>query len=210
MTRAPTYFARIGEDVRGPFTPVQLRDFAEAGVISRETEVAGSRSGPWLKADALAEREIVFPPAVQFGFRATNYQVLNQGGGAPLPGVDDFLTAAKVDGPVLRPRRDEAAFAVATTTKPTAPLNEVQAMVNEVNAVEARLAPPPAPPRRKRRLSTRLRIVLTLAVLGNAVLAAIPIVYNALGDPWSMLVFKAWFITYNGAMVIVYFSMPGD
>lgn len=208
MSHPPTYFARIHGEVRGPFTPEQLRDFAEAGVIGRDSEVAGTRTGPWLNAGALPERETIFPPATEFAFKLASFEVLNPQDIAPA-GVDDFIAAAQADGPVLRSQREKQAALERELAKPVAPLNDVQAMVNAVNADETQFAPPP-PPRRKWKPSARLKIVLTLAVLGNAVLATLPFAYDAFGDYVSMLGFKAWFVIYNGALVITYTTMPKD
>lgn len=210
MTSAPpTYFAQIRGEIRGPFTAAQLRDFAEAGVLVPGTPVAGARDGPWQRADALAERDVVFPPRVQLGFKPTAFTVVNKPDVAPAITTAEFIAAVQVSGPVLRPHR-ERETAAAAPPGPAEPPNEVQAMVNEVAAIEARLAPAPAAPPRARRFSTRARVVMALAVAGNAILAAIPTAYDAWGDEWAMLVFKAWFITYNGALGIVYFSMPRD
>lgn len=209
MSRA-TFHVHIRGELRGPFTAEQLRDFGEAGVISRDTEVAATPTGPWVRIEALPERDLVFPPARELALKPTHYEVLNPPGDEPPPSVDEILAAAKTDGPVLRSQREQQAALERELARPAAPLNEVQAMVNEVGAVEARYATQAVPPPRRRRWSTRLKVVLTLAVLGNAVLAVLPFAYDAFGDWVSMVGFKAWFITYNGALAILYTTMPRD
>ena len=41
-------------------------------------------------------------------------------------------------------------------------------------------------------------------------LVAIPLGYDALGDSWAMLIFRGWFVLYNGGLAIVYFALPKE
>jgi len=82
-------------------------------------------------------------------------------------------------------------------------------MVRDVQVREAEFAPPPPPPP-KRKISRRLMLVLTLALCGNAVLGAIPLMYGTVGDEWGVLILRGWFLIFNGGLVAVYFGLPKE
>lgn len=120
----------------------------------------------------------------------------------------DMIDDATTPGRVLRSRQELDAD-VYRPAKPPPPENEVQAMVQSVQAREAEFAPPP-PPARKKKLSRRFTLIAMLAVFGNAGLAAIPIAYDASGDEWSMLVIRGWFLIYNGGLAVAYCALPKE
>ena len=202
---SPAYFVRIGADVRGPYALAELSALAAQNVITPETEAAPAVEGPWSLMITLPERAVIFP--VRMGFAAKTSFTPTADSPTPVH-LPDVIASGAPAGPLLRSRRELEAD-VYRAAPAAAPPNEIEAMLRDVQAREAQFAPPPPPPP-KRKMSRRLMLVLALAVLGNGVLAAIPIAYGALGDPESMLIFRGWFLIYNGGLVIVYFGLPRE
>jgi hypothetical protein len=192
--------------VRGPYDLRELRHLAETNVITRDTEAAPTLEGPWCLLRTVAERTVIFPPLPQLALKRPEISSTPDNP-APLH-LQQIIDSAVMPGRVLLSRDELEAIVYRPPPAPSAP-NEVQEMVRAVEAKEAMFAPPPKPAPRKK-ISRRLKIVLGLAALGNAVIAAVPIAYHALGDEWSMLVIRAWAIMYNGALVIVYTTLPKD
>ena len=182
-----------------------MRALAASGSIHADTEVAPAREGPWSLLITIPERAAVLPSGIALaekpGFVPT------QDSTVPLR-LDDVIASAVAPGRLLR-SPEALAAEVYRAPRPGEPANEVEAMVRDVQAREAQFAPPPPPPP-KRKMSRRLMLVLTLAVCGNAVLGALPFIYDASSDEWSMLVFRGWFLIYNGGLVIVYFALPKE
>jgi hypothetical protein len=205
LVSSPVYFVRIGAEVRGPCSLAELRALAEAAAITPETEAAPSVDGPWSLMITLPERAAIFPVRIALatkpGFTPTS--------DSPTPiQLSEVIAASTTSGPVLRTRRElEAEVYRAPPVAPRA--EDVQAMVRGVQEREAAFAPPPRPAP-KRKISRRLKFVLALAVSGNAALVAIPVTYGALHDEWAMLIFRGWFLIYNGGLVILYFALPKE
>lgn len=207
MNSAPSLFVRIGDEVRGPYGIEQLRQLAEVGVITPATQTAESAAGPWTKLEAMAERAVVFPPRVEIKFKAREFAVENRDAGPPLD-HRDLIAAANLPPPATAGAAAARSVAAEAAIK-SGPANEVSEMVREVGRRDAEFAPPPPPPKR-RGLSRRVKFVAVLAVVGNAILAAIPMAYGAMHDGQSMMIVGSWAVLYNGAMAMLYVSMPRD
>lgn len=209
MNPSPSYFVRVGGEVRGPYNVGQLKELAEVGVISRTTDAAMERAGPWATLATHPEREEIFPARAGLGFKPTEFAVLNKPEVAVAPHATEVqkgLASARGGARVLRPSHPPE-LAEHLAEKAVAPPNEIELMVREVQALEAKFAPPPPPPK-KWRPSGRLKLVGWLALLGNGVLVAIPVAYGAWGEFWTMIMFRGWFVIYNGALVVAYFLLP--
>lgn len=208
MKPEPGWFVRMGDEVRGPYAIAQLQQLAEVDVITPATEAAASSAGPWEKLEAMAVAAVVFPPRRNLGFKAAEFTVDNRSSAAPVD-LRDVIAAA--NAPALPPgaNRTIARVTAAESGKTPDAANEVSAMVREVGRKEAEFAPPPPPPK-PRRPSRRLVFVGVLALLGNAVLVAIPVAYGALGDDLSMSIIRAWAVMFNGGLAVLYCSMPKE
>jgi hypothetical protein len=207
MSESNGLFVRVGDEVRGPYLPVRLRDLAEAGVVTPATAAAPGRDGPWTALGEQAARAEIFPERAQLGFKPTEFPVLNRTTteeAAPLT-VQEMVARAAVPGKILRPERPAPTPGAAGATAPEP--NEVEAMVRAVQAIEEKFAPPPAPLPRWRP-SGRLKVCGTLALLGNGVILAIPMIYGSWDDFWSMTIVRGWFAIWNGGLVAVYFNLP--
>jgi hypothetical protein len=207
MKFAPGLFVQIGAEIRGPYDVEQLRQLAEVEVITPATEAAETATGPWTKLEMRTERAAVFPSRAQMKFKATEFAVKNRDSETPLD-HRDMIAAANLPPPATAGAAAER-FAAAEADKKSTASDEVGEMVREVARRHADFAPPPPPPKR-RRWSRRLKLVAVLAVVGNAVLAAIPVAYGAMHDGQSMMMVGGWAVLYNGAMAMLYFSMPRD
>ena len=96
MTAWPASFVRLDREVRGPFTPEQLRALAERELITSETEAAADAAGPWI---ALRESPVcasLFPAHPGFEFKAAVFERVNQPGGPP---VDHHALIAAANRP---------------------------------------------------------------------------------------------------------------
>lgn len=210
MNPTPSFFVRVGAEVRGPYDAGQLKELAEVGVISPATEAAVERVGPWETIAMHPERERIFPVRAELGFKATEFAVLNRKlteDAAPV-NVQEMIAAAEVPGKILKPSPRQAAEAPPVEKAPVTP-NEVEEMVRAVREVEAKFAPPPRPPP-PWRPSGRLKVCVGLALLGNGGILAIPFFYGAWADLWSMTLVKGWFVICNGGLVALYFRLPKD
>lgn len=202
---APQYFVRVGRQVRGPCDLARLQALAASREITPDTEVAASADGPWSLLITLPERGAIFSERILLATKPTFEPTPD----SPIPvKLQDVIEDAATPGRVLRSRQELDAE-VYRPAKPRPPENEVQAMVQSVQAREAEFAPPP-PPAPKRKMSRRFKFIAMLALAGNAALVAIPIGYHALGDEWSMLVIRGWFLIYNGGLVIAYCTLPKE
>lgn len=207
MNPLPRYFVRVGEDVRGPYDVAQLRQLAEVDVITPAHEVAGAREGPWQPAGALAQQAEIFPPRTEHALKPTDFSVIND---AATPAVDfrDIIEQAQVAGRVLRPSHPSdlaAHFAKKAAAEP----NEIEAMVREVQARDAEFAPPlpPPPPWRP---SRRLVLVVSLAIAGNGLLAAILTFYDAWNHNHSQVITTGLAVIYNGWLLMLYHQLPKE
>jgi hypothetical protein len=209
MNTGQKSFVRVAGEVRGPYDVAQLAGLAEAGVVTPATESAVAMAGPWWPLAAHPAHETIFPPRTELGLKPVEPAMVTGDTALPRINLTDILEAAVMPGRVLRPSHppDLAAFEAA---KNAAPLNDVQKMVRAVDEAEARFAPPFKLPPRKPLFTRRAKTIVVLAVLGNALLFAIPVAYDALGDTWAMVVFRGWFVLLNGALAILFVAMPKE
>ena len=205
MNAAATYYVRLGAAIEGPYDLAQLKELAIARTITPDTEAAPAKEGPWSLMITLPEKAKIFPTAVEF---AAGAKFAPTADSLTPVHLTDVIASSATPGPILR-SREELEAEVYRPETPAAPPNEVEEMVRGVQAREAEFAPPPPPPP-KRKLSRRLMLVLTLAVFGNAVLGAIPLVYGTDGDVFGLLILRGWFVIFNGALVAVYFGLPKE
>lgn len=210
MPATPDYFVRVGAEVRGPYSVGQLTALAEAGVVTPATAAAPHAEGPWSVLETHPAQATIFPPRAALNFKPTEFPTVNGPGGTDMtPPVElrDIIAQAAVPGRVLRPSHPPELEAHRAAQQAAGADNEVAAMVRDVQAREAKFAPPPPPPG-PWRPSARLKWVAALALLGNGLLAAIPTFYGAWGDWWTMLIFRGWFVLYNAALIVGYFLLP--
>jgi hypothetical protein len=159
MTMPPASYLLIGNEVRGPFTPDQLRKLAEVGAITPETDASARAAGPWSKLQDRPDCAEFFPERRQFQFKAREFENVNQ---APEPPVDhrELIAAAN--------RRPDAVPGVPPPLPPPA-ANDVLDIVRETTRAQTRhekavdLTPRP---------NQRLRDYLILMVLVNGFLVA--------------------------------------
>jgi hypothetical protein len=199
----PTYFLRIDGVIRGPCDLGEMRALGLSGAIHAETEVAPAREGPWSLLITIPERAAVLPAGIAL---AANPQFERTADSQTPVHLDDLIATAATPGKLLRTHEDLHAD-VYRAPRPATPENEVEAMVRDVQAREAQFAPP-APPGPKRKISRRLVLVLTAALLGNGLLVALPLIYDATKDEWAMMVFRGWLVIFNGGLVATYFVLP--
>ncbi len=84
MTVWPVSFVRIDQEVRGPFTPEQLRALAERGLITLETEAAAGAAGPWMKFCESQVGVDFFANRPGSEFKPEGFERVNQRGGTPV------------------------------------------------------------------------------------------------------------------------------
>ena len=199
------YYVRVGAAIQGPYDLARLKELASTRAITPETEAALSKEGPWSLMITLPEKKEIFPAAV--GLAAGAKFAATADSATPVY-LEDVIASSATPGPILRSRKELEAD-VYRPAKAATPQNEVEEMVRSVQAREAEFAPP-VPPPPKRKLSRRLVLVLTLAVLGNAVLGVIPLVYGTTGDEFGVMILRGWFVIFNGGLVAVYFGLPKE
>lgn len=194
-------FVRIGEEVRGPYNLEQLRQLAEVAVIAPATMAAESATGPWTPLSTLAESPTLFPPRTELNFKPTAFVSVNQKS-APPPDAREVIAFAR-STPLPASARE-----IVVAKKSDAP-NEVLAMVRDVEQRKAQFAPPPPPPP-KWRPGRRLQLCVVLALAGNATLAAIAVGYGAFHDELSMTILSGWAVIYNGAVAMLFVTLPRE
>jgi hypothetical protein len=207
MNPAVPLYLRIDREVRGPCDRAMIQRLIESEVITHDTEAALAATGPWVRLESFAEVAAWLPPKKVLGFKAREFAAINSGDAPPLE-VSALTAPAKTEGRILRPSHP-AELAAPLSAKPAATPNEVEVMVREVERIEALHAPPPPPPK-KWRPSRRLKLVVALAVIGNALLVAIPVGYGAWGEMWTMLIWRGWVLLFNAGLVAVYFAIPKE
>lgn len=155
----PASYLLIGNEVRGPFTPDQLRTLAEVRAITPETHASAHAAGPWLKVQGRPDCAEIFPERRQFQFKGRAFENVNQ---APAPPVDhrELIAAAN--------RRPDAVPG-APSPRPPPAANDVLDIVRETTRAQTRhekavdLTPRP---------NRRLRDYLILMVLVNGFFVA--------------------------------------
>ena len=121
----PASYLLIGNEVRGPFTPDQLRTLAEVRAITPETDASDHAGGPWSKLQDRPDCAEIFPESRQFKFKARAFENVNQ---AAEPPVDhrELIAAAN--------RRPDAIPGAPPPPPPTPPppgTNDVLDIVRE-------------------------------------------------------------------------------
>lgn len=201
MTSPSRYFVRLAGEVRGPFAVAQLAEMAEVGAVTPASEAAETREGPWIALEQVPEREIIFPARRVLEFKPTAFESLNTSEQPPVDLRETIAHANRLES-VLEKRR-AVSPAYRPPEPPPGPANEVESMVRDVAAREAQFAPP-LPPPPKRKLSRHAKFVLALGVVGNAVLIALPSIYQARGDQLSMAIFSGWMVLFNIGIIYLY------
>ena len=204
MNAISRYFVRIGPEVRGPYDGGQLRQLAEVNVITPDTAAAVTSSGPWFKLGTVGEAPAIFPPRPELTFTEAKF--------APTPDAAEPLDLREIIAysnhleRVLRPSHPPE-LAAHLAAKAAAPPNEVEAMVRDVQDREAQFAPPP-PPAPKWRPSRKLVLIVTLAVLGNGLLAGILTGYDGWRHELSLVITAGLAVIYNLGLLIAYHTLP--
>lgn len=200
-------FVRVGDEVRGPYDLGRLRQLAEVEVITPATEATEARTGPWARLDADETiAAAIFPARRRLGFREAEFARDNTGSAAPVD-LREVIAAANAPPPPSLAGRTIARTTAAEAGMTREAEGEVSQMVRAVGEKEAQFAPPPPPPK-PWRPSRRLVLVGGIGLAGNAVLAAIPVVYDALGDQASMTMLLGWAGLFNAGLLILFKSVP--
>ena len=194
------FYFRVAGETRGPATVEQLRDFAGIAVITGETEIAASASGPWARRATLAICAEVFPARRTHEFGANQFKELNP---AAAPPVDHHEIIAHANRPPESFRGREVIVNPALhLTRADERPNEVQLIVQEVgrkvaaNAPVVVLPPTPSP-------FPRWRWFAVAAVLGSAGILSIPLFYEQGYDSTSTMIVGGWTVLLNALLVAV-------
>jgi len=201
MAPPPAHFVRLAGVVRGPLRLEHVREMAESGVITPETEIAPAADGPWVPLAALPLCAEIMPVRRVLGFKAAEFDQLNQGSA---PAMDPNEVILQANQPPASFRGREVAVTPLGRLGPRAGgANEVQAMVLEVGRRVAANAPPvvlPPPPAR----FPRWRWFLALGVLGTAFILCIPRFYpDRKSDEFTFSILAGWIVLYDGFLVLV-------
>ena len=175
----PTYLLLAG-DVRGPFTPDQLRLLAESGVIAPETVAAARREGPWSPMGARPDAAAIFPARREFQFKEADFERVNTAT-ARLDHRD--LIAAAQSGP-----------AKAGEPPPPVP-NDVLELVRETARLGAQYEPPVdlTPRPNRRRIDYLFGMIAVNGLLGTAIILSGHNLIATLYAGSGMVVFSAGF-----------------
>jgi len=110
MTAWPVSFVRIDNEVRGPLTPDQLRELAEASTITPETEAATDAAGPWMRFCEIPDCIELFPERPQYKFKAALFEQVNRPDAPPVD-HQDLIAAANRPPPSIPGRSPPPAAA---------------------------------------------------------------------------------------------------
>lgn len=113
MSPPPILFLRLSNEVRGPFGRDRLRELALTGVVTPATEAAENAAGPWIKIEAMAGWEDIFPERPQFRFKAKQFDSVNQPAETPVDHRELIAAANR-------------AYRAAPAAASPRPLNEVE------------------------------------------------------------------------------------
>lgn len=206
MNPSIRYFVRFGGEDRGPFDVARLRQLADVGTITSQTEAAERSDGPWVRLAALPAHDEIFVSRPKMAFGEAKFVATPDAPDA----VDlrEVIAASNNLERVLRPSHppDLAAHLAA---KAAAAPNEIEAMVRDVQAREAQFSAPPPPPRRWRP-KRNLMLIVTLAVLGNGLLAAIMTYYEGWNHDASTFSATGLVAFFNVGLLAWYHMLPKE
>jgi len=176
----PTYLLLAG-NVRGPFTPDQLRLLAVSGVIAPETAAAARREGPWSPMGERPDAAAIFPARREFQFKETEFERVNAAPGPRLEQREQIAAA----------RRDPAK---AGEPPPPAP-NDVLDMVRETARTGAQYDRPVdlTPRPNRRRFDYWLGMIAVNGLLGGFIILSGHNLVVTLFASSGMVVFSAGF-----------------
>ncbi len=182
MPDSPPLFVRLHRETRGPFTLDQLRELAEAGVITPETAASAQAAGPWSPLRDLPDGGGLFRARPQFQFKARDFEAVNRPEAAP---VDHrALIAAANQGRAPPPGG-----------RPAASSNEVVEILQENTRLQLQHERPvdltPRPNRRRRDYLIAMTVVngffvASLLYGGGGIFALSGIVICSAGITWIM------------------------
>ena len=183
MPTGPRFFVRLNGEPHGPFATEQLRELADVGVVTPQTEAALDAAGPWTTLCALPESAGIFPDRRQFQFKARVFESVNR---SDTPPVDhrELIAAAQRGGNAPAATRPAA-------PPPGDPLQIVRenTRVQLLHEKPVDLTPPPN--RRQRDyliLMTAVNgcFVVTMVLSGVSVFAVSGIVLTSVSLTWVM------------------------
>lgn len=195
------HFVRIAGQVRGPIGIEQLREMGSIDVITPETEIAPSATGPWVRLATLAICPEVFPIRRAIEFKATRFEEINQ---ASTPAMDpqEVIEQSLRTPASFRGREVVVTPQVLRGTRDGESPNEVQEMVLEVGRRVAANTPevvlPPPPPR-----FPRWPWFAIASGLGSTAIMCIPLLYDRKYDVMSTSILGCWAVMFNGLLVAV-------
>lgn len=194
------HFIRLAGAVRGPLALEDLRDLGQAGVVTPETELAASASGPWARLATLPLEAEVFPPRRVLGFKAAEFENVNRASGAAPVDTKETIEHALRPAASLRGKE--------VTVKPLGrrgapdgePLNEVQVIVQEVGRKVAEHAGPVALPGAIIPFP-RWRWFAVAAGIGSAGMLLIPLCYKSGYDAMTVTILSGWVVLFNALLL---------
>ncbi len=182
MPNSPILFVRLDGKTRGPFTPNQLREMAEAGVITPQTEASAQAAGPWSTLEELPDRGGLFRTRPHYQFKAREFEPVNRQDAAPVD--HQALIAASQQGQKRPP-----------ANPPPQPPNEVVDILQENTRIQLQHEKPvdltPRPNRRRRDYLIAMTVVngffvASLLFGGGGIFALSGIVICSAGITWIM------------------------
>ncbi len=182
MPDAPTFFVRLNGVTRGPFTPDQLRELAEVGVVTPQAVASAQAAGPWSRLQDLPGGAGLFRERPQFQFKPREFERANLPDAAPVDHRELIAAAGrgKRQPPADRP-------------PPTA--NDVKELLRENTRIQLQHEKPvdltPRPNRRWRDFLIAMTVVngffvASLLFGGGGVFALSGIVIGSAGITWIM------------------------
>lgn len=199
MDTKRVHFIRIAGVVRGPLAGEDLRDLAEAGIVTPETEAATGAGGPWAGLATLAIWAEVFPARRVLGFKATEFVEVNRGSVAAAVDVNNEIAHANRPAAALRGREVVVKPSVRRGPREGEPLNEVQVIVQDVGRVVAEHTPlVPLPPAVA---FPRWRWFAVPSGIGSVGLLCIPLLYDGRYDSLTVSIISGWVVLWNGLLL---------
>ncbi len=199
MESPRVHFVRFAGEIRGPLAVEHLRDLADVGAITPDTEVGANASGPWTPLRTQPFSADVFPAKAAMGFREKEIETLNRPS-APAVDLQALIQAASVPGPVLRGREVVVTPQTPRAVKPAAPLNDVQLMVREVGAKIAAHEPPVTHAPRPKPFP-RWKWFALPSLVGTPLIWTIPWFYGQAYAGMTLNITLGWTVLFNALLV---------
>ena len=182
MGASSSIYIRLNGEQRGPFGLEQLRELAEAGVVTPQSEASTQAAGPWTRLQDLPGCTGIFPERRQFQFKAREFEPVNRADAIPVDHRELIAAANRGRNPPLPGK------------PPTTP-NDVIEILQENTRVQLRHerpVDPTRPPNRRRRDYLLVMTVVngcfaaSLFLGGGGIFALSGMVIASSGITWVM------------------------